>query len=293
MLSNFARGPTFLSRLDASELMKTGAKFLASDHEETVIDSLWVLSGLSSWENECLQDVFALGVVPKLIEICRRSNASSMIPALRTLGNLAAGDDLQTQHLLNAGLLDILVPLLSSTQPRNIRKEAFWILSNILAGTIDQIEMTRSHHCLDYLKAGMTDTDFLIKKEALHGLTNLTKCKQINKLVGVLRQLGLIEELVKALSHHDSNFLYNVLVSIHAILRAGTDYVDPSKPYGSNEIAVFFAGIGGITALEDLQAKSNETIYNFAVAILKEHFGLDDVIDIQITEKPVLFSFAG
>lgn len=62
------------------------------------------------------------------------------IPALRTAGNIVTGDDKQTQAVLDAGILNHLLPLLSDSK-KTLRKEACWTISNITAGTPQQIQM--------------------------------------------------------------------------------------------------------------------------------------------------------
>ena len=61
-------------------------------------------------------------------------------PALRTLGNVVTGDDSQTQCALDCGLLPRLLALLNSPK-KGIRKEACWTISNITAGTREQIQV--------------------------------------------------------------------------------------------------------------------------------------------------------
>lgn len=50
-------------------------------------------------------------------------------PALRSIGNIVTGDDLQTQVVIASGALP---PLLSSPKP-GIRKEACWTISRPLS----------------------------------------------------------------------------------------------------------------------------------------------------------------
>ena len=54
--------------------------------------------------------------------------------------NIVAGNEFQTQKVLNAGILEILDNLLDSPS-KSIKKEALWTLSNITAGTPTQIDV--------------------------------------------------------------------------------------------------------------------------------------------------------
>ena len=60
--------------------------------------------------------------------------------ALRAVGNIVTGDDIQTQVILNCQALPCLLYLLSSSK-ENIRKEACWTISNITAGNKSQIQV--------------------------------------------------------------------------------------------------------------------------------------------------------
>lgn len=60
--------------------------------------------------------------------------------ALRAVGNIVTGDDVQTQVILNSGALPCLLHLLSSVK-ESVRKEACWTLSNITAGNRQQIQV--------------------------------------------------------------------------------------------------------------------------------------------------------
>lgn len=64
---------------------------------------------------------------------CRHNSYSVQTPALRTVGNIVTGDDLQTQIIINVAALPCLLSLLSSPK-KGIRKEACWTISNITAG---------------------------------------------------------------------------------------------------------------------------------------------------------------
>jgi hypothetical protein len=63
-----------------------------------------------------------------------------LVPALRTVGNIVTGNDMQTQVVINCGALACLLNLLSSNHKKSIKKEACWTISNITAGTKDQIQ---------------------------------------------------------------------------------------------------------------------------------------------------------
>ncbi|KAG5551698.1 hypothetical protein RHGRI_009944 [Rhododendron griersonianum] len=60
-------------------------------------DACWALSYLSDGTNDKIQAVIEAGVCPRLVELLRHPSPSVLIPALRTVGNIVTGDDIQTQ----------------------------------------------------------------------------------------------------------------------------------------------------------------------------------------------------
>ena len=58
---------------------------------------------------------------------------------LRILGNIVSGNALQTQKVLDCGALPYLQKTITH-EMRSIRRETCWIISNIAAGTQQQLE---------------------------------------------------------------------------------------------------------------------------------------------------------
>ena len=70
----------------------------------------------------------------------RHTQQSVVSAALRAVGNIVTGDDVQTQVIINSSALPCLLHLLSSPK-ESIRKEACWAISNITAGNREQIQV--------------------------------------------------------------------------------------------------------------------------------------------------------
>lgn len=76
-------------------------------------------------------------------------------PALRSIGNIVSGSDLQTQMAIDAGVLSSLPKLMHHPKP-SLQKEAAWAVSNIAAGPRQQIQQLITcgllPHLVDILK---------------------------------------------------------------------------------------------------------------------------------------------
>lgn len=103
---------------------------------QVLIDACWALSYLSDDtgpNNQKIQAVIQCGVARRLVELlmhrrccAARSRAPGSVanraacspnvvtPALRTVGNIVTGDDLQTQVILNCAVLPCLLHLLNN-----------------------------------------------------------------------------------------------------------------------------------------------------------------------------------
>lgn len=124
-LSNFCRGkpqPPFDLVRPALPIL---AQLIWSKDDEILTDACWALSYLSDDNgphNEKIQAVITAGVSRRLVELLMHKSPNVKTPALRTVGNIVTGDDLQTQVIMNCSVLPCLNALLVNPK-KGIRKE--------------------------------------------------------------------------------------------------------------------------------------------------------------------------
>jgi len=116
---------------------------------------------------------------------------------LRYLGNLISGPDDITQMILNAGLLKYLSIFLSKGSLDTIIKEVCWIISNITAGTQEQIKE-------------------VIKSDILPIINNKIKCG--NYTNAVLKECVYIYHNIIHYNNHDYHILDNIIIDILYVL---------------------------------------------------------------------------
>merc|ERR1719473_1118435 len=220
-LSNFCRGkpPPMFEWVNPA--LPTLAHMVYSNDEEVLTDAAWALSYLSDGSNDRIQKVIEAGVCRRLVELLNHISFSVVPPALRTVGNIVTGDDMQTQIVINCSALPRLGALLLSPK-KGIRKESCWTISNITAGDKEQIQAVVDANIVPPLIDLLTNAEFDIKKEAAWAISNATSGgspEQIRYLV----VSGCIKPLCDLLDAKDARIVTVALEGLENILRVGQE----------------------------------------------------------------------
>lgn len=196
-------------------------------------------------------------------------------PALRSVGNIVTGDDLQTQIIINCGSLPALLTLLGS-QKDGIRKEACWTISNVTAGNSTQIQAVIDANIIPPLIHLLSNGDFKTRKEACWAISNATsgglqKPDQIRYLV----QQGCIKPLCDLLACPDNKIIQVALDGLENILKVGDMDKEASEEPSDqnvNHFALIIEEAGGMEKIHDCQNNINEEIYMKAFNIIGKYF---------------------
>eukprot|EP00854_Cymbomonas_tetramitiformis_P019290 gene19290-23059_t len=252
--------------------LPVSANLLASCVDEDMLtDICWALSYLSDGPNEKIQAVVDSGVCRRLVELLQHRSPSVVIPALRTVGNIVTGDDVQTQAILDCGALSSLRGLLGEPHKKSIKKEACWTLSNIVAGTKDQIQLAVDAGVFPGVLHLMQHAEFDVKKQAAWVISNCTlggTRQQIKFLV----DKGCIKPLCDLLGVQDSQVMVVVLEGLENILKAGEAEKQPGASH-INLYAKLIEETKGRDKIEQLQNHPQDAVHCKAVKILESYFG--------------------
>jgi len=192
-------------------------------------------------------------------------------PALRTIGNIVTGDDLQTQVVINNGALLRLVVLLTN-QKKAIRKEACWTISNITAGSVEQIEAVLQNSLFQPVISLLQKGEFDVKKEAAWAISNATSGGNVQQ-IRYLVNLNCIEPLCALLNSNNNKVIMVALEGLENILRVGE--ADKAQTGNVNLYAQKVEEAKGLDYMEGIQEIQNldEEIYDRVVQMISKYFG--------------------
>lgn len=133
-LSNLCRGKPQPHFDYVQPALPVLAHLLFSKDDEVLADACWALSYISDDngpENAKIQAVIRSGVCRRLVELLFHKSNDVKTPALRTIGNVVTGDDLQTQLILNCRCLAGLKHLLENEKKEFVKKHVGQYLTSL------------------------------------------------------------------------------------------------------------------------------------------------------------------
>eukprot|EP00659_Diplonema_papillatum_P018607 gene18607-28695_t len=171
-LSNLCRGkppPVFEAIMPLLPVLAD--VLLNCQDEETLSDCLWAFSYAADGPNERISYILSLNVLPRIVSFLSQTSTTLQTPALRTVGNIAVGEEAETQAVINQGALPLLHFMLQSPKA-SIRKECCWVISNILAGTAEQVQAVIAAGLIPPVINALTAAEIQVKKEAAWCIAN-------------------------------------------------------------------------------------------------------------------------
>jgi importin subunit alpha-1 len=243
--------------------------------DDITADALWALSYVADGNDERIDAIIRAdteGALMKKVVECVKGNKAQLIsPSLRILGNFVSGTEQQTQAVIDAGALGAAMTTLQSSK-KTLRKEMCWMLSNIAAGTQDQIStLVKTVGVVERLVAFAIDADWETRKEAIWAISNVLTGGSDGQVAHLVGQ-GAIAAMASVLDIPSEGRM--VIVALDAIDNILTVSERKGYSYG-----LLFDECGGIEKVETLQTHNDQKIYEKAIEILDRYFGEDDAED--------------
>ena len=234
-------------------------------------DAAWAVSYISDGNFSVRgRAVIEAGVIPPLLAVFADGRESSMLPCLRTFGNFCAEEE-STNLVFEWGVPGQLLRFLESTMPRDLRKEACWILSNVLCGTPDQIRVVLDAGLVPPLVNNLGAPEFEVRKEATWGVANLALKAPLDVIRFLVETCGAIDALAHVMAAEEERACVLALEAIGPILAAGKHLREANG--GVNPYARRFEERGGAETLKNLVMHTSNTIAVNAAELLDKYFG--------------------
>lgn len=275
-LSNLCRGKRPQPNWQiVQHAIPTLAKLIYLSDAETLVDACWAILYLSDGLPGAIQAVIDARIPKRLVELLGHELTLVQTPALRAVGNIVTGDDMQTQVMINSGLLPALAPLLNSPR-ETIRKEACWTVLNITAGNTEQIQAVIDNNLIPQTIRLLATGDYKTKKEACWAILNtlvggLVKPEQIRYLV----LQGCIKPLCDLLTIADAQIVEVTLDALENILKMG-EMDKEALGLAANQNAIYIEEAGGTQRIYECQRSENDKIYQKAYSIIEKYFYDED-----------------
>lgn len=269
-ISNLCRGKSPPPNFDEVKRFLPVLAHMLYNHDPNILaDTCWSLSYLADGPNNKIQAVIDSGVCRRVVELLLHPESAIASSALRTVGNIVTGDDVQTQILLQCSVLPSLQLLMRSSND-NIAKESTWAVSNITAGNHNQIQQVMEAGIAPCLIANMCHHDLRVRKEAVWAVTNAASGGTFDHIRFMIK-LGCIKPMSDLIAEEDLKTLDVALNGLDLILKLGkidAERVDDQQ----NPYALIMEECGGLDKLEALQSHKNHDIYEKSLIILERYF---------------------
>ncbi|KAJ1806170.1 hypothetical protein LPJ75_005118, partial [Coemansia sp. RSA 2598] len=279
-LSNMARKPSsYFDEMFELQLPQIVARQMSRLQKDAgcMKELSWVCAYLAAGSSEQQIDVLlATGSVDVILESALAAMGSDgaaahsaaqtsalLIPAIRTLGNIAAGTDSQTHELVcKPGVVRLLVQCIESTSSRAVEKESLWVLSSITACCKADVDAVVDAGVVPDLVRIIEKQNFDIKKEAAFSLLNIAI---VGGRIGDLPSEQLVVEFVEFVRSQDEE-----------LVRMGVQFISILFDQLPKDVGVGLLRqvAGGIDALETLIAVTEDDDTRSTVsALIDQYYG--------------------
>eukprot|EP01133_Synstelium_polycarpum_P015512 gene15512-18423_t len=197
-LSNLCRGKPLPEFDRVCPALPALSKLILSSDEAILIDALCALSSMSAEDSEQIQAVIDTGVCRHISKFLAHPSHKVRAPAIRIVGNIVTGDEEQTQHIIDSGAIPALASILKDpSTPRKDTREILWTISNISAGSAEQIKLIVKHGMIPLVVPYLIVQDEDLKKETGWIIGNMLALSSLSHIQASCSLYEFIDKPVK------------------------------------------------------------------------------------------------
>eukprot|EP00871_Galdieria_phlegrea_P001415 jgi/Galph1/2274/GphlegSOOS_G919.1 len=253
-------------------------------------------------QNDRIQAILEADVVPKLIALLKPQETAEGIrfpvsiavqsAALQVIGNVACGDDRQTQIIIECNALPCLKVLLSSPE-KGIRKECCWIISNITESA-HQVEDVIEADILPSLIQLIDNNDAACREDASWVLYNITANFDESQIQYLVEKGGIVSFCNLLDSTKELDVFWKCCSTISSIALKGLrnilfvgEQLARSQGKRYNPYAALVVECNGVEKIEMLAQSSNMELVRRATSIIQTFFGTESIATTATIKKRV------
>lgn len=237
---------------------------IESPDHNILIDTTWAVSYITELGPNYSQLIIDSGIVNRMAPLLTHQETKIQIAAIRALGCITTGNDVQTQVVIDAGAVPHLcVNLRCMRDKATLVKETLWFLSNIAAGSVEQIQSLIDAGTMPEVVYYLKNGEFLQQREAVWTVFNYCLNGSVKQL-SYLIDIDVIPALCDLLVIKDVNVVRNVLEAISCLMGSCADRTE--------SIREIIEQCGGVDKIEALQDSTNSDIGVFSSGILEKYF---------------------
>eukprot|EP00755_Sulcionema_specki_P016913 Sspe_Gene.63161::Locus_35933_Transcript_1_1_Confidence_1.000_Length_2421::g.63161::m.63161 len=238
-----------------TRLLPLIADFAKSSDAEVAVDALWASSFLSEEGSSQIQAVIDHGIVRTALARINGGCAALVIPSLRILKNIAAGDDGQIHAVIGG------VPKIASLldYPRKeVRRIACEALAGVVNGIPSRAQSLVECKCIPKVVSLSIADAPEVRKEAVELLVNVSS---VPSLIPHLLQVGAVEALCKVITCMEERRVLCALQALLRILRSPClDKSDTWNNLGFVNYTDTIRGCCSVAALRDVSSAILEIV---------------------------------
>lgn len=176
-----------------------------------------------------------------------------------------------TQQVVDSGALDIFPKLLGHPNSL-VRKEICWMISNIAAGTLLQLETLVSKGYLKTMNQILKHEESGIKYEAIWSICNFTLIEKRELIESIFKD-GIVDAICYIIKFKQARFIAVGLEALCNLLKFGkTIFLNQD---GSNPVEIELEKNGMFDILEQLQFHESEIVYEKAINLIETYLEVD------------------